>query len=166
MRCRAPHVLASPAQHTAEAQRQHLARARSPKDDDGRCWPTWEWLVPMCTEVDDFGIEPGHSGAASTLAEEASDLAHASGIMPCAVQPRPPPRTRKRSPRWRMNSVAPAETCPPRRRKSKVAKTDVLQSLDGCSCLAAASPRSLSHTGRISSKGGLLGRCNACVSGL
>ena len=78
--------LAAPAHHTAAAQHQNLARARSPTtNDDGRRWPilaAWQWLVPMCTEVNDFGIEPGHSSAASTLAEGESDLAQ-RGIMPC-----------------------------------------------------------------------------------
>ena len=79
--------LANPARHMAAVQHQHLVQARSPTNDDGRRWPilaTWQWLVPMCTEVNDFGVEPGNSSAASTLAEGASDLAH-RGIMPCGT---------------------------------------------------------------------------------
>ena len=79
--------LATPVRHMAAVQHQHLVQARSPTNDDGRRWPilaTWQWLVPMCTEVNDFGVEPGNSSAASTLAEGASDLAH-RGIMPCGL---------------------------------------------------------------------------------
>ena len=79
----------APLEHIAEAQRLHLARARSPTVGDSQRWPilaNWQWLVPMCSEVNDFGNEPGNNSAASTAAEGASHLAVSSPPSPDAEE--------------------------------------------------------------------------------